>query len=89
MKPLPVHNDIRDLTLDFLRKPTESKWPRFPVLPLKRFIEGKEQAELGYVFYFDATTVYAGNVFLTEEEDHKAFCYKSVEEMIDDGWQID
>ncbi len=59
-----VIQEQKELTMDFLTKLNEIKWPRFPILPVKRYVKGRKLPELGIIYSNDITTVKQGNYLL-------------------------
>ena len=67
-------------------------WPRFPLLPLTRYVNGTLQ--MGVLHYKCNTTVKLDNLYLVPE-DFESFAelpgidYNSVQELLEDGWMVD
>jgi hypothetical protein len=77
----------RDLDKKWFANP--SKWPRHPVLPLKRYKEQAVPPELGFVLAQDVTKVCLGNMFNTDIKNLGSIIYASTDELLNDGWVVD
>lgn len=81
--------------LEFMRKPT--KWPRWPLLPLKRPRGSGQMPECGFMVAEKGilTTVFRGYIWDNESvklairsgKDSKT--YDSYEAIVADGWRVD
>jgi len=70
----------------------QNKWPQWPKLPVKRRREG--QIQIGYLSGNYGTelpepVVYLGNIWDTNWMAQEAKRYGSLEELFQDGWEVD
>lgn len=85
---------VRERKLEDLRGiKDDSKWPLWPLLPLRRSVKGKEP-DIGFLVSGYGPVVVIGNVFAVmdgevaiKDLDRKE--YGSYEEMLDDEWYVD
>lgn len=89
------------ITMDVKEKPDYSfvlnpqKWPNWPFLPMKRYVQNKHLPEFGVIMTrMGLSTIFDANLFdlPKTEEGWKALKHKkysSVEEMLQDGWIVD
>lgn len=87
--PRTAEEKARDLTM--LQHP--ERWPRWPVLPLKRYHGKPDDPELGLIIAGGASPirVYLGCIFLFSGPTHtsKYMEYPSLAAVIGDGWWVD
>jgi len=74
----------------FIKVP--SMWPRFPLLPVKRYKNKKQ--ELGVIHCKCDTSVKTTNLYIApsdfdEFQQLEGIDYQSVDELLDDGWIVD
>ena len=74
---------------DKKRFASPSKWPLYPLLPLKRYKEQGVEQDLGFVLIQDITKVLLGNMYQMDIKNRDSIIYASIDELLDDGWVID
>lgn len=65
-------------------------WPRWPVLPLKRYVDDK--MECAFMLEGAGFTLFLGNMYqLTEKKplDFEQKRYATTAEIVADGWMVD
>lgn len=80
---------------EFIEDPMN--WPYWPFLPMKRHTEKEPAPEVGIIRALDGemttilleVTVWDGDDLKQNIKDAKRLSYKSTDEMLADGWQID
>jgi len=83
-------NINRELDSAFIKIP--SLWPRFPLLPVTRYENGKK--EYGVIHCKSDTSVKIINMFLAPHDfetfqELEGIDYQSIDELLDDGWMVD
>lgn len=70
------------------------RWPRWPWLPVKRYLGGR--MECGLLYADDSTEVILGNLYALEpglktlaERGLASKKYESVDALVADGWEVD
>jgi hypothetical protein len=79
----------RNRERDKKRFASPNKWPRYPLLPLKRYKEQVVAPELGFVLIQDITKVLLGNIYNMDIKNRDSIIYASIDELLDDGWVVD
>lgn len=83
---------LEEVTTRFLKDP--NLWPRWPILPLKRYVETDGWGmpfETGYV-YGDPQwplQILGGNIWAPKPEDPILGTYETVDSVLDAGWVVD
>lgn len=70
------------------------EWPRWPYLPLKRYVKSDEnggtRAEFGFMVDGAKFTVFCGSIFsLPASLPNKKHEYNSPKDILADGWVVD
>jgi len=85
---------IKEKSKEMISRPSVNSWTHFPFLPVKRGEFGKDM-EYGVIWAAGSQLViYECNIFMMPKilKDFKKLArwkYKSLDEMIDDGWIVD
>jgi hypothetical protein len=65
------------------------EWPRWPILPVKRYLKEAQNIELGVMMAGQSTTIYLTDMFDLNMSSAKRKVYGTLDDLLADSWVVD